>query len=159
VVQVSRGADAYTLRRVGRHRLPPGAIVEGEVSDADLLATEIREFWSSHPFRGKSVILGVANARVVVRFLHLPRMEAKDLKSAISFEAQNHIPMALDEAVCDYVVFGPNRKAPTSIGPACARRSPGSRRSRPRPLRTSASCWSYPRRCPPSPRSPRSSSR
>jgi type IV pilus assembly protein PilM len=57
------------------------------VSDADLLATEIREFWSSHSFRGKSVILGVANARVVVRYLHFSRMEAEDLKSAISFEA------------------------------------------------------------------------
>src|SRR5215210_325237 len=109
-VQVSRSADAYILRHVGYHRLPPGAIVEGEVADADLLAAEIREFWSSHSFKGKSVILGVANAHVVVRMMDFPRMEEEDLRSAISFEAQDHIPMALEEAVFDYVVLGPQQE-------------------------------------------------
>jgi type IV pilus assembly protein PilM len=106
-VQVSGSAGAYALRHVGYHRLPPGAIVEGEVADADVLAAEIREFWSSHSFKGKAVVLGVANAKVVVRLLDFPRMPEEDLRSAISFEAQDHIPMALEEAVFDYVVLGP----------------------------------------------------
>jgi type IV pilus assembly protein PilM len=106
-VQLSKGGGSYTLRHVGYHRLPPGAIIEGEVADHDLLAAEIKEFWSSHSFKGKSVVLGVANQRVVVRLLNFPHMEEEDLRSAISFEAQDHIPMALDEAVLDYVVLGP----------------------------------------------------
>ena len=106
-VQVSGSAGAYALRHVGYHRLPPGSIVEGEVADADVLAAEIREFWSSHSFKGKAVVLGVANAKVVVRLLDFPRMPEEDLRSAISFEAQDHIPMALEEAVFDYVVLGP----------------------------------------------------
>jgi type IV pilus assembly protein PilM len=109
-VQVSGSGGTYTLRHVGYHRLPPGAINEGEVADADLLAAEIRDFWASHSFKGKSVVLGVANAHVVVRLLDFPRMEEEDLKSAISFEAQDHIPMALDEAVFDYVVLGPQQE-------------------------------------------------
>ena len=106
-VQVSGSAGDLTLRHVGYHRLPPGAVVDGEVADVEVLGAEIREFWSSHSFKGKSVILGVANGRVVVRLLDFPRMEEEDLKSAITFEAQDHIPMSLDEAVLDYVVLGP----------------------------------------------------
>ena len=106
-VQLAASGGNYTLRHVGYHRLPPGTITEGEVADHDLLAAEIREFWSSHSFKGKSVVLGVANQRVVVRLLNFPHMEEEDLRSAISFEAQDHIPMALDEAVLDYVVLGP----------------------------------------------------
>jgi type IV pilus assembly protein PilM len=106
-VQVSRSAGEFTLRHVGYHRLPPGAVVDGEVADAEVLGAEIREFWSSHSFKGKSVILGVANGRVVVRLLDFPRMDEEDLRSAITFEAQDHIPMSLDEAVLDYVVLGP----------------------------------------------------
>jgi type IV pilus assembly protein PilM len=106
-VQLSKGGGNYTLRHVGYHRLPPGAVIEGEVADHDLLAAEIKEFWASHSFKGKSVVLGVANQRVVVRLLNFPHMEEADLRSAISFEAQDHIPMALDEAVLDYVVLGP----------------------------------------------------
>ena len=109
-VQAARSAGAYTLRHVGYHRLPPDAIVEGEVADADLLAAEIKEFWSSHSFKGKSVVLGVANARVVVRLLDFPRMQEEDLRSAITFEVQDHIPMSLDEAVLDYVVLGPQQE-------------------------------------------------
>jgi len=106
-VQLAASGGNYTLRHVGYHRLPPGTITEGEVADHDLLAAEIREFWSSHSFKGRSVVLGVANQRVVVRLLNFPHMEEEDLKSAISFEAQDHIPMALDEAVLDYAVLGP----------------------------------------------------
>ena len=91
-VEVSRSAGVYALRHVGYHRLPPGVIVEGEVADGEVLAAEIREFWSSHSFKGKSVVLGVANARVVVRLLDFPRMPEEDLRSAISFEACSKLP-------------------------------------------------------------------
>ena len=60
--------------------------------------------------RASRSFLGVTNARVVVRLLTVLRMEEEDLESAISFEARNHITMALDEAVFDYVVLGPQQK-------------------------------------------------
>ncbi len=106
-VQVSRGGGNYTLQHVGYRRLAVGAIADGEVADHDLLAAELKEFWASHSFKGKTVYLGVANQKVVVRLLDFPRMSPEDLKGAINFEAQDHIPMPMDEAVVDYVVLGP----------------------------------------------------
>lgn len=107
-VQVSGGGSV--LQHVGYHRLPPGAVSEGEVLDHDLLADEIREFWSTHAFRGRSVILGVCNPKIVVRLLDFPRMDPEDLSGAIGFEAQDHIPMPLDDAVLDYLVIGPREE-------------------------------------------------
>lgn len=109
-VQVSRSGGDYTLQHVGYRRLPPGAITEGEVADHDLLAAEFSEFWNTHSFKGKTVVLGLANQKVVVRLLDFPRMDESDLKSAIGFEAQDHIPMPIDEAVLDYVVLGPQEE-------------------------------------------------
>ena len=109
-VQLSKSGGNYVLRHVGYHRLPPGVIVEGEVADLGLLGAEIKEFWSSHSFKGRAVVLGVANQRVIVRLLNFPRMEEGDLRSAIGFEAQDHIPMPLEEAVLDYVVLGPQEE-------------------------------------------------
>ncbi len=109
-VQVSGAGGGYTLQHVGYHRLPPGTILDGEVADHDLLAAEIKEFWDSHSFNGRSVTLGVSNQKVVVRLLDFPRMRPEDLQGAISFEAQDHIPMPLDEAVLDYVVLGPTEE-------------------------------------------------
>lgn len=109
-VQVSSSGGDYTLQHVGYRRLPPGTITEGEVADHDLLASEIQEFWSTHGFRGKTVILGLSNQKVVVRLLDFPHMDPEDLKSAIGFEAQVHIPMPIDEAVLDHVVLGPQEE-------------------------------------------------
>jgi type IV pilus assembly protein PilM len=109
-VQISSSGGGYVLQHVGYHRLPPGTIIEGEVADHDLLAAEIKEFWDAHSFKGKAVTIGVSNQKVVVRLLDFPHMEPEDLEGAISFEAQDHIPMPLDEAVLDYVVLGPREE-------------------------------------------------
>lgn len=106
-VQVTQGGGNYTLQHVGYRKLPAGAVAEGEVADHEMLAHELKEFWSSHSFKGKSVYLGVANQKVVVRLLDFPRMSQEDLKGAINWEAQEHIPMPIDEAILDYVVLGP----------------------------------------------------
>jgi type IV pilus assembly protein PilM len=109
-VQVSRSSGSFALQHVGYRRLPPGAVSDGEVADHELLSYEIKEFWASHSFKGKAVYLGVANPKVVVRLLDFPRMSPEDLKSAIGFEAQDQIPMPIDEAVLDYVVLGPQEE-------------------------------------------------
>jgi type IV pilus assembly protein PilM len=109
-VQLQGSGGGYVLQHVGYHRLPPGVIVDGEVADQNLLASEIREFWDSHSFKGRSIVFGVSNQKVVVRLLDFPHMRPDDLQGAISFEAQDHIPMPLDEAVLDYVVLGPREE-------------------------------------------------
>ncbi|CAN5267356.1 N/A [soil metagenome] len=106
-VQVSQVGGSYALQHVGYRRLQAGAVAEGEVAYHDLLAYELKEFWASHSFKGKSVYLGVANQKVVVRLLEFPRMSQDDLKGAIGYEAQDHIPMPMEEAVLDYIVLGP----------------------------------------------------
>jgi type IV pilus assembly protein PilM len=109
-VQLQGSGAGYVLQHVGYHRLPSGVIVDGEVADQNLLASEIREFWDSHSFKGRSIVFGVSNQKVVVRLLDFPHMRPEDLQGAISFEAQDHIPMPLDEAVLDYVVLGPREE-------------------------------------------------
>lgn len=95
------------LQHVGYRKLPLGAIADGEVADHDLLVSELKEFWASHSFKGKTVYLGVANQKVVVRLLDFPRMSPDDLQGAINFQAQDHIPMPMEEATVDYLILGP----------------------------------------------------
>src|SRR5918994_1205444 len=109
-VQLQGSGAGYVLQHVGYHRLPHGAIIDGEVADQNLLAAELREFWDSHSFKGRSIVFGVSNQKVVVRLLDFPHMRPEDLQGAIGFEAQDHIPMPLDEAVLDYVVLGPREE-------------------------------------------------
>lgn len=111
-VQITGAAEGYVLQHVGYHRLPEGVILDGEVVDVETLAAEIREFWDLHSFKGKSVALGVAGRSVIVRFVDFPRLSPEDLDSAMSFHAEEHIPMPLDEVVLDHVVLGPSGENP-----------------------------------------------
>jgi type IV pilus assembly protein PilM len=86
--------------------LPPGAFHEGEVSDPDTVAKGLKALFAEHKL-SKRVRLGIGNQRVVVRTLRLPAIEdRKEMEAAVRFQAQEQIPMPLDQAVLEHQVVG-----------------------------------------------------
>lgn len=86
--------------------LDPGAFHEGEVLDPDRLSAALKALFAEHKL-GKRVRLGVANQRVVVRTVRLPAIEdPKEMEAAVRFQAQEQIPMPLDQAVLEHQVIG-----------------------------------------------------
>ena len=86
--------------------LPPGVFREGEVADPEVLGAIIKELFAEHKL-SRAVRLGIANQRVAVRSMRLPAIDDRDeLETAIRFQAQDHIPMPLDQAVLDWQVVG-----------------------------------------------------
>jgi type IV pilus assembly protein PilM len=97
---------SVTVSRYGVVSLEPGVFREGEVADAEALGDALGELFSKHKL-SRNVRLGIANQRVAVRTLRLPAIEkADELETAIRFQAQDHIPMPLDQAVLDWQVVG-----------------------------------------------------
>lgn len=87
--------------------LAPGIFREGEVVDADALGAAIKELFTQNKLSRNGVRLGIANQRVAVRSMRLPAIEDRDeLETAIRFQAQDHIPMPLDQSVLDWQVVG-----------------------------------------------------
>jgi type IV pilus assembly protein PilM len=87
--------------------LPPGVVRDGEVADAAGLSEALRELWRDHRDLDKRVRIGVANARIVVRTLLLPPIaNAKELATAVRFQAKDEIPMPLEDAVLDFHLAG-----------------------------------------------------
>lgn len=86
--------------------LGPGIFREGEVADVDALAEALKELFSVDGLT-KNVRLGIANQRVAVRTLRLPVIEREEERdTAIAFQAQDRIPMPLDQAVLQHRVVG-----------------------------------------------------
>jgi type IV pilus assembly protein PilM len=100
----SNGDSAVT--KFGMASLPPGTFSEGEVSDPEALGQALKELFSKHKL-SKTVRVGLASQRVAVRTLRLPLIEDHtELETAIRFQAQDHIPMPLEQAVLDWQVVG-----------------------------------------------------
>jgi type IV pilus assembly protein PilM len=86
--------------------LPPDVFREGEVVDADALASTLKSLFNDHKL-SKRVRLGIGNQQVVVRTLRLPAIEdPKEMEAAVRFQAQEQIPMPLDQAVLEHQVVG-----------------------------------------------------
>jgi type IV pilus assembly protein PilM len=95
-----------TVQRAAVTPLAPGVVRDGEVSDVDALAATLKDFFAENKL-GKRVRLGVANQRIVVRTIELPMLPpGPELDAAVRFQAQENIPMPLDQAVLDYQSLG-----------------------------------------------------
>lgn len=102
--EISFSEGKRIMTRVGEVGLASGIVSEGEVHDSEALSTALASLWRLAGFKERKVYLGLANQKVIVRHIQLPYMSDEDLKGAINYEAQEYIPIPLDEAILDYEV-------------------------------------------------------
>lgn len=108
-VRLRHRPEGTSLDSVALDRLPEGVIQEGEVRDVEGLGAALRSFWKSHDIKGRKVAIGLANQKIVVRTLEFPMLDESELRSAIEFQAQDYIPIPIEEAVIDFHVMGSYR--------------------------------------------------
>jgi type IV pilus assembly protein PilM len=97
---------AVRLNGSALYPVAPGVFHEGEVLDPDGLVVALKETFSRSKL-AKRVRVGIGNQRVIVRTLRLPAIEdPHQLDAAIRFQAQEQIPMPLDQAVLQHQVVG-----------------------------------------------------
>ena len=106
--------------------LQPGVVKEGDLVNREVLSDALKDLFARHKL-SKTVRVGVANQRVVVRSLQLPLIEDDaELETAIRFRAQEAIPMPLDQAVLDHQVVarrdGPDGNRVMDVLAVAARR-------------------------------------
>jgi type IV pilus assembly protein PilM len=106
VAAVQTAAGGVAVEQAATAALPAGVVREGEVNDIETLAAVLKTMFAEHKLARK-VRIGIANQRIVMRTIELPPLkDAKQLASAIRFQAQDHIPMPLDQAVLEHHLLG-----------------------------------------------------
>ena len=106
VAAVQGSPGRVAVERAAYAPLASGVVRDGEVVDVETLSTVLRELFAEHKLN-KRVRLGVANQRIVMRTIDLPPIsDPKDVASAVRFQAQDHIPMRLDQAVLEHHSLG-----------------------------------------------------
>lgn len=104
--QVKQTGSGPVVTGYGRVDVPLGAVADGEIVDAAAVASALKDLWRHSNVRGKDVSVGVSNQRVIVRLIDLPFMERGELQSAIQYQAQDYIPMAVEESILDFQIIG-----------------------------------------------------
>ncbi len=102
----ARVNGSIVAERAATVALPADSVRDGEVTDEDALSEALRELFGGSGL-GKRVRVGVANQRTVLRTLELPPVtDHKELAAAVNFQAQDQVPMPLNNAVMDFHPLG-----------------------------------------------------
>ncbi len=104
--QIKSSGSGNALVAYGSVAMPFGAVVEGEIVDPAAVSGAINELWKRTGLHVKDVAIGVSNQKVVVRLIDLPFMERDELAGAIQYQAQDYIPIPVEEAILDFQIIG-----------------------------------------------------
>lgn len=101
------GGEAGVLR-AGVLPVPPGAVENGVVREAAILARAIREFAAPGDGIRPPVVAAIPGRGVIIKRLRLPGQSDDSLDDVIEFEAMDAVPEDLDNVNLDYHVLGPS---------------------------------------------------
>jgi len=105
IVEVDHGKDGPVLTKYGFVKLPPEAIVEGEIMDRSLVIEGIQECMAKANIQSKNVITAVSGRAVIVKKVVMDKMNPDDAKEAIFWEAEQHVPFDIDDVCLDFQVL------------------------------------------------------
>jgi type IV pilus assembly protein PilM len=121
LVQLEKAGKKTKVVGYGFAAFPADAIIEGILSDPQEIAESIKTLLAK-PLAGKltarRVAISIPNSKVFTRILQLPPMDDGDLEQAVRFEAEQYVPVPLNDLYIDYEVIAKNSHTPIAPVPA-----------------------------------------
>jgi type IV pilus assembly protein PilM len=105
VVEVDHSKDEPVLTKFGIIKLPPEAIVEGELMDQSLVIEGIQECMTKAGIEARDVVTAVSGRAVIVKKVVMDKMNPDDAKEAIFWEAEQHVPFDIDDVCLDFQIL------------------------------------------------------
>ncbi|MBU0476722.1 type IV pilus assembly protein PilM [Patescibacteria group bacterium] len=90
--------------------IKPGIIKEGEIKDEKSLVEIIRETLAKvkgEKLKTKYVIASLPEEKAYLQVIQMPHMNEEELKSAVIFEAENYIPLPIEDVYLGFQVVSP----------------------------------------------------
>jgi len=105
VVQLSRGGSRPSLVAYGSVSIPAGLAESDGKVDMQNLAEIIKKLLSKSKISTKNVVTALPSSVVFTAVVKLPLMDQKELSKAIKYQAEQNIPLKLDEVKIDWQVI------------------------------------------------------
>lgn len=113
VVQLSRSGNGWNLEKYASVPVDIRVANSDAAEDQRRLSELITTAIGQSGIRTKNVVLGAPSGRTFATVIELADMPAAELASTIKYQAEQYIPMSLDEAKVDWAVLGKSLKDPT----------------------------------------------
>lgn len=110
IIKLKKNKGFLSLSSFGEAEIKPGVIESGEVKDENSLAQIIKDGLSKvkgEKLKTKYAVISLPEEKAFLQVIQMPAMKEEELDSAIRFEAENYIPLPLDQVYLDFQVIPP----------------------------------------------------
>lgn len=107
-VEMEEQKGAIILRKYGYYENPRLNLQTSAQTDLNEYSSALKDFFSELSFSTPNVIVPLPESEVFTRVVQLPSMSEKELRNAISFEAEQYIPIPLKEINFDFQILDPD---------------------------------------------------
>ena len=104
-VELKPSGKGYELLHLGVAPLPQEAIVDGAIMDGGAVVSAIQQIFNEHRIGTKDVAVGVSGHSVIIKPIKMPLMKEGELAESIQWEAEQHIPFAIEDVNLDYQIL------------------------------------------------------
>lgn len=110
IINLEKKGKFFDLVSFGEEEIKPDIIKGGEIKDKEALAKIIKgaiKKVKGKKIDSKYVIVSLPEEKAFLQVIQLPKMPEEDIKSAIIYEAENYIPLPVEQVYFDYQIIKP----------------------------------------------------
>jgi len=110
IINLEKKGKDFKLASIGETQIKEGVIRGGEIKDKETLTKNIKRAVAG--VRGKKigtkyVMASLPEEKSFLQVIQMPKILKEDLKSAVIFEAENYIPLPIEEVYFDSQIVEP----------------------------------------------------
>jgi len=105
-VEIMHGKGSrFRLKKMGVEEFPLSEKHQGYLNHSSFLAGKVQEVITLHRLNPRRIVTGVEGESVVVRIIRVPQMKDSELRKAIRWEAEEHIPYPMEDVSLGYHIL------------------------------------------------------
>lgn len=114
MVEILLDRSGPVLLSAGSATTPPKALLSNIPADHEALAISIKKLLKDAGTKSRSVNVALPESQVFTRVIELPQLSQRELSSAIKWEAEQYVPLPLDQVNLDFTVLRESKETGTN---------------------------------------------
>lgn len=110
IIQLKKTRNFFDLVSFGETEIKPGIIKGGEIKDEKALIQILKKALTETKggkLKTKYVVASLPEEKAFLQVIQMPKMKEEELKSAVIYEAENYIPLPIEEVYLDSQIVPP----------------------------------------------------
>jgi type IV pilus assembly protein PilM len=105
LIELVREGDQVAITAAGSMPTPPKAITSTIQADLEAIAVSLKQLIKDTGTKSRNVNIALPESKVFTRVIEVPQLSPRELTSAIKWEAEQYIPLPLDQVNVDFTVL------------------------------------------------------